>query len=121
MYDLMRGWPPVGHTLAEAQERITRGSVADPWSNGCIKEDIYIDRGCEYHPACLTCPFSICIKYEGPSLHAIKRTIRQKSIVEDNKSGLSVIQIAEKYNCSRRHVYKLLKEGIAPLVSRVIA
>ena len=73
----------------------------------------YTDDGCDYHPACLTCPLVVC-RYQVPGgIRAIRNTERDPQIVALHREGVPVDDIAERFGLSRRSVFRVLAMGKA--------
>lgn len=62
----------------------------------------YRDTGCDWHPACLTCPFTQC-RYDLPYVVGVQ--VRQLG-----KTGRSVPEISRMLGVSRATVYRHLEE-----------
>ena len=74
----------------------------------------YGDDGCDYHPACLTCPLAIC-RYEAPDgIRGMLNAPRDADIVRLRAQGVPVGNLCEQSGLSRRSVYRILS---APLSS----
>ena len=67
------------------------------------------DKGCSYHPRCLTCPFEVCRfeagSYMGGSWRAREDAKRARDL---RAAGVDVNGIARVLDCSRRRVFRLL-------------
>lgn len=68
----------------------------------------YRDTGCEYHPACLTCPFQVC-RFETqrglPSLRREQDAVRAKELRTAGHTGEAIARVLGR---SRREVWRLL-------------
>lgn len=68
------------------------------------------DDGCEVAPHCLNCPLPRC-RYDEPSgLRSIERIRLHSGIIQARQEGLPVDAIAERFDVSRRSVFRVLKE-----------
>lgn len=65
------------------------------------------DTGCDFHPACLTCPFVVC-RYEA-GFYRHLREIRDAEIEARILSGKSVDTVAREMGISRRTVFRVLE------------
>ena len=79
-----------------------------------LPEEIrYRDDGCDIHPQCLTCPLPRCRYDEPGGLRGMLNAYRDQQIVALRGDGAPVDQIAERYNLSRRTVFRILSTGHA--------
>ena len=70
----------------------------------------YRDDGCDIHPQCLTCPLPRC-RYEDPGgLKGMLNGMRDREIVALKSRGVSVEDIADKFQISRRTIFRVLTE-----------
>ncbi len=77
-----------------------------------LPEEIrYRDDGCDIHPQCLTCPLPRCRYDEPGGLRSMLNAYRDEQIVALRGDGAPVDQIAERYNLSRRTVFRILSTG----------
>jgi transposase-like protein len=67
--------------------------------------DAYPDKGCTYHPACLTCPFERC-RYDGPDGPRFRARRYDAQIVALRNEGWGVDAIAGMLGISRRTVFR---------------
>jgi Homeodomain-like domain len=68
----------------------------------------YADTGCDVHPSCLTCPLVRC-RYDVPG--GVRRLMsegRDLSMVEMQRAGNGVDEIARRCGVSRRTVFRVL-------------
>ena len=83
-----------------------------------LPEEIrYRDDGCDIHPQCLTCPLPRCRYDEPGGLRGMLNAYRDEQIVALRGDGAPVDQIAERYNLSRRTVFRILSIGSRQAVS----
>ncbi len=83
-----------------------------------LPEEIrYRDDGCDIHPQCLTCPLPRCRYDEPGGLRGLLNAYRDQQIVALRGDGAPVDQIAERYNLSRRTVFRILSTGSRQAVS----
>jgi DNA-binding NarL/FixJ family response regulator len=76
---------------------------------------IHTDTGCEYHSQCLTCPFPVCIKHEGPTKAQIKAHLKRRAVLESMDEGFNAEFIAVKLGLKLRTVQRIIQEGFKPL------
>ena len=77
-----------------------------------LPEEIrYRDDGCDIHPQCLTCPLPRCRYDEPGGLRGMLNAYRDQQIVALRGDGAPVDQIAERYDLSRRTVFRILSTG----------
>ncbi|MGI2336362.1 MAG: helix-turn-helix domain-containing protein [Dehalogenimonas sp.] len=70
----------------------------------------YRDEGCELAPACLECPFPLCI-YDDPSLaRSFQAQQRGRDMALKRRAGFSVKEIAAEYDVTRRTVSRAIGE-----------
>jgi hypothetical protein len=67
----------------------------------------YRDTGCEYAPACLTCPLAQC-RYDLEG-RRISTNVRQLRVVELRRQGWTPGRVASELGVSRRTVFRLSK------------
>jgi len=68
----------------------------------------YGDDGCDYHPACLTCPFAVC-RYDAPDgIRGVLNAERDTDLVRLRAQGVSVSGLARRFGISRRTVFRIL-------------
>jgi hypothetical protein len=73
------------------------------------------DRGCDYHPACLSCPLPIC-RYDTEGLAEAKRQ-RDEEIISLASQGWSVYLLTTRFQIGRRTLRTLLQRGRRALLS----
>ena len=73
----------------------------------------YTDDGCRYHPACLTCPFTVCVMHElRPSrIRAYFNAPRDERIRELKAAGVPVPVITREFGVTERTVFKIVADG----------
>lgn len=70
----------------------------------------YRDDGCDIHPQCLTCPLPRC-RYEDPGgLKGLLNGMRDREIVALKTRGMTIEEIADVFEVSRRTVFRVLTE-----------
>jgi AraC-like DNA-binding protein len=69
----------------------------------------YRDTGCDFHPACLTCPLPRC-RYDDPGwVQREQRGTRDTAILQLRAAqALSVDELAERFGVSTRTVHRVL-------------
>ena len=72
----------------------------------------YVDKGCNLHPTCLTCPFETC-RYEATTRHikggaSGRGQLNQQLINELSTSGMNYAEIARALNLSSRTIRRLV-------------
>lgn len=74
----------------------------------------YRDDGCDIFPSCLACPLPRC-RYDVPGglRTLINRERDQQIRALRNEAGLSVDEIAERFQLSRRTVFRALSATVA--------
>jgi hypothetical protein len=70
----------------------------------------YQDDGCEIHPQCLTCPLPRCRYDEPGGLMGLLNGLRDGEIVALRSRGVSIEEIANTFDVSRRTVFRVLTE-----------
>lgn len=70
----------------------------------------YSDRGCEYHPSCLSCPLPVCRYDVQGGVQVMRSQARRTAAVALKADGRSVDEIAASIGCSRRTACRLLAE-----------
>lgn len=71
---------------------------------------IWRDTGCNYHPACLSCPLPVC-RYEKPYvINRFKRKDRHVALGELRAAGYSVKAAAAVLGISVRVAFRDLRE-----------
>ena len=77
-----------------------------------LPEEIqYRDGGCDIHSQCLTCPLPRCRYDEPGGVRAMLNGYRDEQIAALRRAGAPVGQIAERYNLSRRTVFRILSSA----------
>ena len=72
---------------------------------------VILDDGCEWSPSCLTCPLPQC-KYDAPgAVQREEREFRDGRILEAQRSGLTVAEIAKQFNVGKRTVFRVVQKG----------
>jgi hypothetical protein len=94
---------PTGDRTGEAVPLLRRVR-----SDALPEEIDYRDDGCDIHPRCLTCPLPRCRYDEPGGLRAMLNTYRDEQVVALRRDGARIDQIAERYNLSRRTVFRIL-------------
>lgn len=69
---------------------------------------LYTDTGCEYHPACLTCPRPVCLHDDRCLTVRIRRTAQLAHLQLLMRDGLTVRQAAPIVGVSLRSAFRLL-------------
>lgn len=100
---------------ARSQQRNIIAIDGDPhWRK--VREDAlpenlhYRDDGCDIHPRCLTCPLPRC-RYEEPGgLRSLLNQDRDSRIRTLRRQGLSVEELARRFQVSRRTVFRVLEK-----------
>ncbi len=70
----------------------------------------YVDAGCSYHPACLTCPFDVCrldVRSGRPSFVPIA------ALYAERQAGFRRDELAKKYGVSARQISRLTAKARA--------
>ena len=62
------------------------------------------DKGCEYAPKCLECPFERC-RYDEAYMNRKSRNVEMINLV---KSGKSVAEVSSEFKVSRRNIYRII-------------
>ena len=105
----------LGIIAARTKSTRERGTRSD-----ALPEHIdYRDDGCDLFPSCLSCPLTRC-RYDVPggvrSLLNQERDHQIRVMRED--SGLSVDEIADLFEVSRRTVFRALSQFVPPSAGR---
>ena len=95
--------------MGQALRRVRRDALPE--------EIRYRDDGCDIHSQCLTCPLPRCRYDEPGGLRGMLNAYRDQQIVALRGDGAPVDQIAERYNLSRRTVFRILATGSRQAVS----
>jgi transposase-like protein len=69
----------------------------------------YEDRGCELFPSCLSCPFPYCLEEEPWGKERFLKLRRAQRMLELEREGKSVKEIARIFEVSPRTVQRWLK------------
>jgi hypothetical protein len=73
----------------------------------------YRDDGCSISESCFTCPLPRC-RYEEPGgLRAVLNELRDREILALKQDGMPVEELADRFQVSRRTVFRVL-EGTSP-------
>jgi hypothetical protein len=68
--------------------------------------------GCDYHPACLTCPFEVCrLDMDPAQLAKEARDARYLRVETLKRAGLSIDEIMQQTGMTRRSVYRAVRES----------
>ena len=72
----------------------------------------YPDKGCEFYPSCLTCPFPKCV-YEEPfiGVRRAKKRGRNEEIIERFYKGESIADLAKAFGVHKRTIQRAVKRG----------
>jgi hypothetical protein len=70
----------------------------------------YQDDGCEIHPQCLTCPLPRCRYDEPGGLMGLLNGLRDREIAALRSRGVSIEEIANTFDVSRRTVFRVLTD-----------
>ena len=73
---------------------------------------VYVDRGCNYHPSCLTCPFVVC-RYDmegGGGIRALQVNERIPKLLAMRRAGKTNREMALALGISVRSVHRLMGE-----------
>ncbi len=97
---------------ASAMPVITRQGERSVRSDALPEHIEYRDDGCDLFPSCLSCPLPRC-RYDVPGgVRALLNQERDHQIrVLRDDAGLSVDEIAERFQVSRRTVFRALSTG----------
>ncbi len=99
----------VGRTVVEGARQAT--PLRRVRRDALPEEIRYRDDGCDIHPQCLTCPLPRCRYDEPGGLRGMLNAYRDQQIVALRGDGAPVDQIAERYDLSRRTVFRILSTG----------
>ena len=61
----------------------------------------YPDEGCELAPACLECPFPLCVHDDPGRMRRYLRNERNREMAEKRRAGAFVTEIARQYGLTR--------------------
>ncbi len=76
----------------------------------------YRDDGCDVSRSCLSCPLAMC-KYDDPGwLQRENRRDRDVEVLRMRDEGVTVLEIARRFNVSTRTVHRVLQRGVPPPV-----
>ena len=82
---------------------------------GSLPEDVeYRDDGCQYHPRCLTCPFSRCVRHEigtASEVLAFLNEPRNETIRALRAAGVPVEALTRDFGVSRRTVFRITSDS----------
>jgi len=72
------------------------------------------DKGCEFAPSCLNCPFSKC-KYDEPGIGIAKimKRDRNAEIIKRFKNGESRSDLAIAFGLSYRVIQRIVKDHVS--------
>lgn len=90
-------------------------------SDALPEEIDYRDDGCDIHPRCLTCPLPRCRYDEPGGVRAMLNAYRDQQIVALRRDGAPIDQIAERYDLSRRTVFRILSSASGGLKTGLLA
>ena len=87
----------------------------EPALDGLPEQMHYADTGCEVALTCLACPLPQC-KYDDPAWYqAYRRHGRDIEVVDAYRTeGLSVFEVAKRFNLSPRTVHRSLRRMEQP-------
>jgi hypothetical protein len=69
----------------------------------------YRDDGCDIHPQCLTCPLPRCRYEDRGGLRGMMNEHRDRGIIEARMQGVGAAEVAERFNVSRRTVFRVME------------
>ena len=96
----------VAGTALEVMPRARRDSLPE--------HTPYQDTGCEVHHSCLTCPLVRCRYDEPGGARRLVSDQRDQSIVQAQRRGVHVDNIARRFGVSRRTVFRALAKARTP-------
>lgn len=90
----------------------------EPVLDGLPEQMHFSDTGCEVAGSCLDCPLPQC-KFDDPVWYqAYKRQGRDLQLVTAySNEGMSVFQVAERFNVSPRTVHRAIKRVREPVAA----
>lgn len=77
-------------------------------SDSLPEERVYRDDGCAVAPRCLACPLPAC-RYDVP-LGVQRAAALREHVRELHAAGASIDGMAELAGCSRRNVFRILRQ-----------
>ena len=69
------------------------------------------DRGCEAHPACLSCPLPQCLEEQPRGKQKLRMQTRASHMAQLKQQGKSTREIAAMFQVSQRTVQRVLLSG----------
>jgi len=69
------------------------------------------DHGCEFHPACLSCPLSSCIEEQPRGKQKLRMLARAGHMAQLKRQGKTTGEIARLFGVSQRTVQRVLATG----------
>jgi len=104
--------PPVA--TVERQLRLRERPLRRKGSRDPLPENTrYKDDGCSVSESCFTCPLPRC-RYEEPGgLRGVLNEMRDRQILALKQAGAPVEDLADRFQVSRRTVFRVL-EGTSP-------
>jgi hypothetical protein len=104
--------PPVA--TVERQLRLRERPLRRKGSRDPLPENTrYKDDGCSVSESCFTCPLPRC-RYEEPGgLRGVLNQMRDSQILSLKQAGVPVEDLADRFQVSRRTVFRVL-EGTSP-------
>ena len=90
----------------------------EPVLDGLPEQMHFADTGCEVSVSCLICPLPQC-KFDDPAWYqAYRRQGRDLELLEAYRGeGLSVFEVAKRFDVSPRTVHRALRRVEAPAVA----
>lgn len=71
---------------------------------------VYVDRGCNYHPSCLTCPFAVCRYDAEGGIRSLQVNERIPKLLAMRRAGKTNREMALALGISVRSVQRLIGE-----------
>ncbi len=71
----------------------------------------YQDTGCAFAPACLSCPFDVCLEENGAGAHAGLLALRDRLIRRAAAVGYPTQELARRFELSAHQVYCIIRAG----------
>lgn len=87
---------------------VARPKRSDALVDELLGTGIYADRGCEYHPSCLTCPFERCRFDSHSGIPGIRSAEKARRARELHAAGMSVPEICAEVGVERRQAFRYL-------------
>jgi hypothetical protein len=69
-----------------------------------------VSTGCKYHDDCFACPYSDCAWGTEFSVRSFRKKQRDIEIKQLRRDGMSIKEIAIKFNVTERTIQRALKE-----------